>query len=568
MSIVANFDINLRGNTAGIDAAADRTGNTIAELRAAVDKHGSGIGAKFGELGGKLRSAFAAMPGAGVITAVLTPAVYLGGAIGKAFSSSVTGIMSATTAVGAFGAATTIATGGLNLILAAVAAAGAAAIGAGMAWTGMGLASMGGIKDAQKAADKLGMSVEAVQGFAFKSKMDVKEFGDMWAKVQGTIGKVGAAVPGRAEKSFAGMDKQMEKTHNAAAKARHGVNLLGEAMKNAGSHGKADPLARWGIEAEKLKAAKPEEAINLLGEAYDKLGNQYEKVAFARQFAGKKEAEFRRLMEGGREGMARSLVEAKALGIIVSGSEAKQVAEAAGALKLMKQAMGGLGKTAAITIAPFVKLIANALTEAMKWVNSYREKIIDFAYGVEFAFKNFGEYVKLYMAKAGLYLTAFGNATIHIFTDVLPQLFRSFGEMLHEAIATGFAGGFGKAWDKAVRDIKASMARTSGEFESELREKIDANEKSLDERRRKFLEEKKAALNIPAPGESKAGGGSRDNAAVQIGSTEAFKIIAGDQGDKMFKVANEQLEVQRKTLEEMRKKRRKRGPELIDVGRI
>jgi len=524
MSIVANFDINLRGNTQSVDAAADKTGARIADLRAAVDKHGSGISAKFGELGDKMRSAFAALPGAGVITAVLSPAVYLGGAIGKAFSSSVTGIMSATSAVGAFGAATTIATGGLNLILAAVAAAGAAAIGAGMAWTGMGMASMGGIKEAQKAADKLGMSVEAVQGFAFKSRLDVDELSGVMLKF---------------ERNLAGGSEKANKM-----------------------------FAQLGLDREKLRAKGLESAILDTADAFARIDDKVGGVAASFDLFGKQGTAALKLLEGGSAGIAQSLAEAKALGAIVSISEAKQVAEAAGALKMMKQAMGGLGKTAAITIAPFVKMIANGLTEAMKWVNSYREQIIDFAYGVEFAFKNFGEYVKLYTAKATLYLTEFGNFTIHLCTDVLPQLFKSFGEMLHEGLTTGFAGGFDKAWNKAVADIKRSMTRESGEIETDLRRRLDAFEKDLDARKKKFLEEKKAALNIPEPGESKVGGGSKDNAAVQRGSVEAFKIIAGDQGDKMFKVQNDQLEVARKTYELLKKKQAKRGPELIDVGRV
>src|SRR6185437_11443742 len=119
MSIVANFDINLRGNTASIDGAADKTTGKVVKLRADVDKHGEGISSKFKEIGEKMKAAFAAMPGVGVITTVLKPAAFLGGAIGKAFSSSVTGILSATTAMGAFGAATTIATAGLSLVVAA-----------------------------------------------------------------------------------------------------------------------------------------------------------------------------------------------------------------------------------------------------------------------------------------------------------------------------------------------------------------------------------------------------------------------------------------------------------------
>ena len=64
MSIVANFDINLRGDTSGVDKAADATSDKIKKLREAVDHHGAGISARFSELGVKVREAFMSIPGA------------------------------------------------------------------------------------------------------------------------------------------------------------------------------------------------------------------------------------------------------------------------------------------------------------------------------------------------------------------------------------------------------------------------------------------------------------------------------------------------------------------------
>lgn len=538
MSIVANFDINLRGNTGSVDAAADKTGEKIAKLRESVDKHGSGIAGRMAELGGKIKGAFAALPGAGVVTAVLGPVVYLGGAIGKAFASSVTGIMSATTAVGAFGAATTVATAGLNLILAAVAATGAAAIGAGMAWTGMGLASMGGIKDAQKAAGQLGMSVEAVQGFAYKSKLEVEDLSGLLLKMERSIGK-DAGGGGGGNHNYAAVLGKVSKGGKDTEKALHGA---------------AAAWAKLGLNAEKLRAAKPEEALAMIADGFEGIHNQAERVALAMDVFGKQGAAALKLVKGGSKGIAESMAEARALGIVAGAGEARQVAEASAALADMKRALGGLGKTAAITIAPFVKMIATALTDALKWVNQYRGQIIDFAYTVEFTFKNFSDYAHLYFGKATLWVTQFANATIHFFTDVLPQLFRSFGEMLYTGLTTGFADGFDKAWEKAVADVKASMKRAEGELEGQMRRSLDLEQKQLDDRKAKFLEEKRAALNLDQ-GQAKGAVGSKDNAAVERGSAEAFKIIAGDQGDKMYQKANEQLTELRKIAEELRKKR-------------
>ena len=270
-------------------------------------------------------------------------------------------------------------------------------------------------------------------------------------------------------------------------------------------------------------------------------------------------------MSGVAAGVAESLAEAKALGVIVAGNKSKQVAKAAGALRTMREAMGGLGKTAAITIAPFVKMIADGMTEVMKRINSVRETIIDFAYSAEYVFKNFSEYVALYVGKAVLKITEFANATLHIFTDVLPQVFKSFAQMLHEGLASGFAEGFDKGWDKAVAQIKASMARASGEFENTMRMGVAQMDQDLDAGLNRFIMEKKAAINIGGPGASAAGGGSKENSAVERGSAKAFKIIHGDKGDKMYEALNKSIAIQQKMLDEMRKKRAKQ-PQIVEVG--
>lgn len=498
-SIIANLDINLRGNTQSIDKAADSTEKRISELRQSVDTHTAAFSARFSQLGNTIKAAFLALPGAGVITAVLSPAVGLARTIGTAFTSLVPAIGAATTSMSAFGVATTVATGGLNLILAGVAATAAAVIGAGTAWTGLGLASMGGIKDAQKAADRLGISVESIQGFAFKSKLGIDELSGLLTKFQKNIGE-----------------------------------------------GKSDAFQKLGLNAAQLKNLRPEEQLNQIADAFNGIGNQADRVALSMELFGREGAAALKLLKGGSEGIRQSLEEAKSLGIIVGGNEAKQVAEASAALSMMRQAMTGLGKTAAITIAPFVKMIADGLTSALKWINSYREQIVDFGYTVEFVFKNFSDYVKLYFNKALLSLTEFANATLHLFTDVLPQLFVSFGELIQNAITTGFSGGFDKAWRKAVADIKASMNRESGEVETNLRNRVNALEKELDEKKKKFLEEKKAAIAPPQNGESVLGPEKTNNAAVERGSQEAFKIIANTQGDKYLKAANDRLAELRK----------------------
>ena len=507
---MANFDINLRGNTASVDTAADKTAKKIASLRESVEKHGSGIANKFTELGGKVKAAFQAFPGAGVITAVLSPAVYLGGAIGKAFAGSVTGIMSATTAVGAFGAATTVATAGLNLIVAAVAATGAAAIGAGMAWTGMGLASMGSIKDAQKAASRLGMSVEAIQGFAFKGKLDIEELSGLLEKFEHHVGTGG---------------------------------------------GHDSPFARLGLDAAKLKAAKPEDALAMVADGFENIKNQADRVTLAMDIFGKSGVAALKLMQGGSAGIAASLAEAKSLGVVVAGNEARSVAEASAALSQMKQAMSGLGRTAAVTIAPFVKMVADGLTSVMKKVNEYRDTILKFAYSVEFTFKNLADYAHLFFGKMGLYVLQFANATIHVFTDVIPQAFQSLGAIMEAAFEHGFGEGFDRAVDAQIDKMKRAMERPEGRLEGHLRAQLAAEEKDLDLRKQKWLKEKMAALNVGPAGESNLGGaGSKDNAAVERGSVEAFKIIAGDQGDKMYKAQNETNGLLRKIAEILRTK--------------
>ena len=521
LSIVANFDINLRGNTGSIDSAADKTANKIQQLRQSVDNHGSAIQSRMAALAEKVKSGISSAASAIGLPAeagkALGAVLDVAGGAWKALAGTVKGAVAAIGGdmMGMLQAAGDM-KAGLKDILGNIVET---VKNLGVAWWKMGLAAMGGITEAQKAANKLGMSVEAVQGFAFKSKLEIGELSSLLVKFEGHLGHGGGA---------------------------------------------GSPFARLGLDAARLKAARPEEALGMVADGFENIGNQADRVALAMDIFGKSGADALRLLQGGSKGIAESLAEARELGLIVGGNESRQVADASAALGKMKQAVAGLGKTAAVTIAPFVQMIANTVTDAMKWINKYRENIIDFAYGIEFAFKNFGDYVHLYFGKATLWITEFTNATVHVFTNVLPQLFHSFGEMLFNGITTGFAGGFDKAWDRVVADVKASMNRQSGELEATLWASLDAEEKGLQLRKNKFMEEKKAALNIGPPGQSTIGGASRDNAAVERGSAEAFKIIAGDQGDKMYKALNEQTAIQRKMLEELRKHGPRAAREVLE----
>ena len=450
-----------------------------------------------------MKAAFAAMPGVGVITTVLKPAAFLGGAIGKAFSSSVTGILSATTAMGAFGAATTIATAGLSLVVAAVAALGLATVGAGAAWVGSGLASTEGIDALAKTADKLGIGTEAMAGMAHAGE--------------------------KAGVSFEGVAGSLEKLRGSIARAGAG----GVVMRGA--------LTDLGVDIAALKNQGVDEAFVSVAEALNRIPDPADRANRAVAILGESGEMMLRQTKGGIDGLKAAMRDAGDLGLGMSRANAEQVEQAKASITDMKAAFTGLGRTAAITIAPFVKLIAGGITDALKWVNKYREDIIDFAHGVEFAFKNFSDYVHLYFRKAQLWITEFANAVLHVFTDVLPQLFRSFGDMLYEGITTGFSGGFDKAWDKAVRDVKASMKRSSGTIETSIRESVDREQKELDSRKKKFLDDKKKAMGVNAAGSTGVVQGNRENAAVERGSSEAFSIIAKQNGDKMFKVANDQL---------------------------
>jgi hypothetical protein len=507
VSVIASLDINIRGSTAGLEKATAAGSANLERFKKSVDMHASAVEGRFAGMSSKLTSLFSGM-----------------------------------------GSSLALATSGIGALAAAAAAGGAA-------FFGMGMKAMEGLAKLGETAEKIGISTEALAGLQHAA-------------------------------SLAGSDADTLNTSLVKMQRN-----LSEAANGGGSAAKA--LGQLGINAADLKGLNADESFLRIADGIMKVGDQSDRVALAMDIFGKSGAGMLNMMADGADGLKAAMKEAAEIGLSVSDSQAAQAKAADDAITTMKSSFVGFARTAAITIAPFVKMVADGMTEAMKWVNSLRDRLLNFAYTVEFVWKNFSEYADLYLQKAGLAVVQFYNSTEHLVVS-LPQVFKAAFESISATIehsldvaivkmaefaqkATGFWGAAfiagspalsnlvgtvddlkrraeasGRALEQmqAIGDrLKGVMTRPEGDFEAALRQSAERLERAIEARKKAFVAEKMNALKPKKKTgeEPEAVEGKHEHAAVERGSQEAFKIIAGQQGDKMLKTANEQLTEARKT---------------------
>ncbi len=108
---------------------------------------------------------------------------------------------------------------------------------------------------------------------------------------------------------------------------------------------------------------------------------------------------------------------------------------------------------------------------------------------------------------------------------------------------------------EAGNKIRNAFNRAKGPIEAALEESVLAQQRSLDSRLNRFVEDKMSSMGV-----SKKSGGAAEtdfersakakekteNKAVERGTQEALKFISGREGDKQLKKMNEQLAEQKK----------------------
>lgn len=276
---------------------------------------------------------------------------------------------------GGIGKALAVATGGLTLLTGAIA----------------GFVSVHGILEATDALDslgdsatKIGIGTEALAGFRHA------------ANLTGV--------------SAESLDKALVKMQK---------NLSDAA---AGGGKAAGALADLGLDAAALKSMGPEESFQAITQKIKEIPDAADQAAVSMEIFGKAGAELIPLIAESGE-LGERIKEASELGLGATQAQVAEVGRANDALDTMKSAFKGLFRTVAIALAPFVEDFAEGVTNAIKYLQSFRNTLLRIFRQVQFVLENFGEYWELTWEAAFAKLVKWYNDVENVFTNVLPTTF-------------------------------------------------------------------------------------------------------------------------------------------------
>lgn len=221
-----------------------------------------------------------------------------------------------------------------------------------------------GVDVAGKALIGLGAAAgaAAVAGLVLVTKEAFKSL-DSLAKVSDRLGIATEALAGlRFAAGQAGiqtsqLDMALQRMTRRVAEAGMGT---GEAVK---------ALQELGLSAQDLSRLSPDEQFYQIAEALNAIPNQADRVRLAFKLFDAEGVALLQLTQNGAAGIQAMVAEADRLGLAVNRVNAKQIENANDAYDRMGKALQGIGNTIAVTIAPFIEVLTNKLTNKLADVN-------------------------------------------------------------------------------------------------------------------------------------------------------------------------------------------------------
>jgi hypothetical protein len=193
------------------------------------------------------------------------------------------------------------------------------------------------IDELAKAADRLGLSTEALAGFQHAADL--------------------AGVS--SETLTGGLTKMTQKIGEAAA----------------GSATAEQAFARIGLRMSDLIGLSPEQQFGKIADGLNGLSTAASKTAASMAIFGKTGAGFLNFTSLGSSGLAAMKADAEALGQAISRVDAAKVEDANDALTRAGKALDGVANKAAIKVAPAVTAAADAFTEASIEANNWADAV-------------------------------------------------------------------------------------------------------------------------------------------------------------------------------------------------
>lgn len=506
MSTIANLDVNIRVNAGRFMTQVNTVALKFTWLGRIVNKNLAGIAARFGSFGGMLGNAILGMP-TEVYFAV------------EGIRRSITSLIPISRAFMELWRAKDLVQhlAGMKHMIQGLASGliGLTIAGAEFLslWTKAGLKYFDEITHEKRLAENLGTSTEFLSALRFKSKADITEIEQL---LRGY------------EHNVTGMTNK-----NSAVKKAFGDMKLD-----------ADDLMKSGLE----------EGIKKMADAFEELGSDIKRAGVNMELAGRRGIRMRQMLQGGRKGIEDAMKEAVRMGFTVTNDEAREVQRAQYAIQELKMSMEGLGRTAAITIAPFVKIFVAQLKEGMAWIVSMKQSLINFAHTFEFIAKQWDLTMEIMGQEMYLSILRWFKQLLDKMADMMNGILDSF---YTAADAVRGMGGMGPmershitvhfpALEEQEKHVQGLWDKFDALFAEMLREKHQPKKPETFEKSESERRENKAALR---------------------GSLEAYKVLIGA-GDKASKQRYTQITWLKKIHEKLEKQQGKQLAPRVRRGHV
>lgn len=522
MSVAANIDVVVRGNTQDLDKSLQKGTQSLTNFQSRVTNIGASIKAGFGKIGRTAHSAVSGILGSfpqgdklnrafdgllQTLSSVWQALKGVGEAMFGMFQKSADAMKKGFTDLkeGLKGIIDGLLTTVTNLAL---------------AWYSMGKAGIQNISDINKSAMKLGVPFNDMVVLAYKAKMPVEELDASLAKIQ---------------KNLAEPSPEL-----------------------------SNVLQKIGLNAKELVNLNMVDAVGQIGDALDKVGNAADRTALEMELAGRGGANMWKLWSGGSAGIKDAANATKELGLQLEADQQNAVIRAKKAMSELGRAWTGVMNTAAITIAPLVEWFNRKLTDGLKWFTSHRDTVVSWSKSLVFVFDHIGDYwnlmwlrMKKNMMETMIAMTAEAKFVVRGIQNILKG---NFAETEEERQA------YANDKNPYKNPDYVKVANEFGKLSQRLRKGWDASFKTNTD---KLNEERAPVAKSILSGMNEDKKKKNENKAAIYGSDEAFSIIAKAQGDKMYKVANNTLQETKKVVKVLNDiKNKKHRGQQVKAGRF
>jgi hypothetical protein len=210
------------------------------------------------------------------------------------------------------------------------------AAGGGLGATLFGLAksTADAADSADEDAQKLGLTIEALQELRYAAERSGAETSDLDA----ALGKMNVT--------------------------------LGKALAGGGSTGKA--FEALGLSAAQLAAVAPDQALEQIADALHRIPNPAERAAAAQAIFGKGARQLGVMLADGSEGLRQMRADARATGAVLSSQTAKQASDFNDRLLDLQLTLGGLKNTFGAALLP---VLTDLFTKLAAWLRQNRDRV-------------------------------------------------------------------------------------------------------------------------------------------------------------------------------------------------